>query len=364
MKWIINTITSWSEAPRARHQVTNELIKINHTIFFVERNSTGFRKIKTRKEKENLIIVTPYFPLNYKFRYRLPFINEIYQNWLYKKLRKDFGEISVINFDFNAHLLQKYFKRTIYYCNDEYIGNSKYPNFFTNVYHKYCERKVIKNSVFCISTAHYITEKLLKINPNIHEIPLGGPDLSSSLELIENSSNQKEIHVSLVGFISTRNISYTVINKIMEDTSIRLSLIGPVEDGFLKKINKLSRIKLMGVLIGDEFYNAIHNSDVAIAPYNLERINPGTTPNKLYQYLACGKPVVISNLPNLKFMKFPEKSVYIANDEDDFIKLIHQAYKETSKELETERKRFSYNNTWNSRIKKFLVIASENGFLN
>ncbi len=360
MKWFINTITSWSEVPRARHQVTNELIKLGHIVYFIERNSTGWVKIKIRKEKDNLVIVTPFFPINYKIRYRFPIINEFYQQWLYKKLFKIFGQFPVINFDFNAHVLSRYINESIYYCNDEYIGTSKYPNFIVNLYHIFCERKVTKNSVFCISTSPYLTKKLSKFNSRVYEIPLGGPDLSLFHPKTGNKKNGF-IHVGLVGTISRSTISYPIINRLLKDPLIYITLVGPVEKYFLKKIENEHRIEAIGTLRDNELYNAITEFDVAIAPYDLNRVNSGATPNKLLLYLACGKPVVVSNLPNMKNIKYPDKSVYISDNEDTFSALVYQAYNENNNQLEIDRKKFSMNNSWGKRIERFLAIASNNG---
>lgn len=361
MKWIINTITSWDEAPRARHQVTNELIKKDNEVIFIERNKAGFSfKLDTKKISTNLTIVTPYFFLNYKYRYRIPVINEIFQLLLYKKLKKKFGVPAVINFDFTAYLINRFFNKYIYYCNDEFIGNSKYRFFLIDIYHKFIEKKVIKNAVFCVATTNYLKNKLIKTNKNVYEIPLGGPD---PLEITEQNFHKKNgtIRVGLVGFINSRNFSLSLLNKMNDDLSVRLNLVGPVEVEFIKKLNNPDKITLSGTLVNGELYKRINDFDVTIAPYNLKRKNEGTSPNKLFVYLACGKPVVVSDLPNLVSFSFPERSVYIAKKEDDFLTLIHRAYCEDDPTLVHTRKKYASENSWSKRIEDFLDIARLNG---
>jgi hypothetical protein len=360
MKWVVNTLTSWDEAPRARHQVTNELVKSGDEVFFVERNKFGFFKVKQRKEKKDTHIITPYFPVGFQLRYRVPLINEFYQLWLFKKIRKITGQVPVINFDFSAHLLNLFFNRRIYYCNDEYIGNSKFSNFLINLYHKVCEKRVIKTSGFCISTSGYLTNKLLKYNSHVHEIQLGGPDLSGFH--FKNLKNpEKGIHVGFVGFIDERNISDTILNKLVNDESVQITLVGPADKDFVKRIGHPEKIKFTGTLINEDLYNIISTFDVAIAPYNLKKKNPGATPNKLLHYLACGKPVVINELPNIKNMNFPTRSVYVAKSENDFLTLVYLAVKENTREAETERRKYASENTWGKRIEKFKRIADDYG---
>jgi hypothetical protein len=44
MIYLINTITSWDEPPRARHQVAQAVAK-NHKVYFIARNEFGVPKI-------------------------------------------------------------------------------------------------------------------------------------------------------------------------------------------------------------------------------------------------------------------------------------------------------------------------------
>ena len=119
--YLINTVTPWNEPPRARHQLATALAKDNRVVF-VARNQLGWPKVRTSELKTNLALVVPYFPVDYRLRWRLPIINEGYQNWLYTRLVNQYGdkETRVINFDNTATRLFKYFKNVIYYCNDEF----------------------------------------------------------------------------------------------------------------------------------------------------------------------------------------------------------------------------------------------------
>ena len=123
MKYLIFTITSWDEAPRARHQVTQGLLDAGHEVYFVQKNKVGFPRITYETDGDFTLINTWFFP-GYKFRFRVPFINEMYQKWLFRKVKAKLGDLFVITFDFTAHKLPSYFSNYIYYCNDDIVGNS------------------------------------------------------------------------------------------------------------------------------------------------------------------------------------------------------------------------------------------------
>jgi hypothetical protein len=360
MNILINTITAWYEPPRARHQVSNELIK-SHSVYFIARNEVGAPNIKIEKYG-NFNLVIPYFPVDYKYRYRIPLLNELFQHWLFKKTRKIIPEVDyVINFDFTATKIFKYYRNIVYYCNDEYIGNSKYTNVFIEKYHKIAERAVIKKSNFCIATAPFLTNKLIKLNKKTYEIPLGAPDISNyGIKPSGYQNNKKIITVGLVGFITLRNISYDLINQLSLNENFKMILVGPVEKEFMGQLLNPDNIKFTGTLKGRDLYNEINLFDVAIAPYDLNKINPGTSPNKMWQYMALGKPVVITDLPNLSSFHFPEKIIYVAKKYNAFSNLILKAYNENSNKLIDERIQIAQKNRWTEKVKKFERIAQEN----
>jgi hypothetical protein len=215
---------------------------------------------------------------------------------------------------------------------------------------------VATKSVFCIATAKYLTNKLKKYNANTYEIPLGvSIDNAVSVEKRSNHQN-KRIVVGLMGFINKRKISLQAINKIIQDHRFYLVLIGPVEKSFLRDLKNTENIKLTGLLKGKELTKELRKIDIGIALYNLKRINPGTTPNKMWQYLSQGKPSIVSKLPNLNVNSYPEKTVYVLENEDKLVDTILKAFSEDTPLLQKKRIEFAKNNTWDHRFEKFMTV--------
>jgi hypothetical protein len=355
-KILINTITDWNEPPRARHQFTFALAK-KIPVGFVARNKTGWFDIRISEPQKNITLIEPVFPIDYRFRYRLPVINELYQKWLFSKLNKLLPGRIVVNFDFTATCLRAFYKDSIYYCHDEYVGNSKYKCRIIDRYIAFCEKEVAKNSRFCIATSRYLKEKLTMYNPSTYEILLGASIEGNSFIPEAVVHKDDRIVVGLMGVINENHSSLEVVNTILKDPLFHLILIGPIEDSFRKKIKHRGNLELTGVLKGDNLVRKLSTLDVGLALYNMRSVNPGTTPNKLWQYMALGKPTVVSNLPNLRSMVFPEKSVYILLDENCIGQSIKEAYTENSVELSRNRIAYAKENTWDHRIEQFLEIA-------
>ena len=69
-------------------------------------------------------------------------------------------------------------------------------------------------------------------------------------------------------------------------------------------------------------------------------------PMKLYDYLACGLPVVTTNGAGVEKFK---NDIYIAQDSNDFLNLIDRALKEDSDVKHLERQLIVKDHTWEKR---------------
>jgi glycosyltransferase involved in cell wall biosynthesis len=89
--------------------------------------------------------------------------------------------------------------------------------------------------------------------------------------------------------------------------------------------------------------------DVFVMPYDVSQpaVRAITAPNKLFQYLACGRPVVCSNLPSL--LQLPDTFIYVAADAGQFVSAVRAAFAEDTVALATSRLDFAADNTWTAR---------------
>ncbi len=356
-RFIINTTTAWDEAPRARHQVTFALAK-KFRIAFVASNKFGVPKIEFINYNDNLVVIQPYFPCDCRVRYRIPILNEIYQLWFFMKLKKKFYGVDIINFDFTAYLIHSYFKQVYYYCNDNFYSISKKLNIWPIAkYHSFCENRVAKKAILCVGTSTIITANLMKMNIKSFAIPLGGPDIKEfDIHPSKKINKKGSIIIGLVGFIRNYNLSCQLINDILSQIDCNITLIGPVEPEFYNKIDDKKRINLKGILKDKELLKEVNKFDIAIAPYVDNKINEGGIPNKLYVYLALGKPVVVTELLSLTQMNLPKELLYLVKDVKNFPNIIKKAYYENTNDLIQLRTDYARLNTWDIRMEKFIKL--------
>ncbi len=356
MDYIINTNSEWDAAPRARHQIAESIAK-SHNVYFVAASKIGLPDLNISSVKKRLTIITPSFPIDYRIRYRIPILNELYQLWLFPKLKKYFesaDNIYVICSDFTAYKINNYFEHVAFYCNDDHINNIPSP-WLIKKYHELIQKKMVQESLFSIVTARYLYEKFIYITKKVHEIPLGAPEINIETRKEIKRINNK-IRIVLLGYLNTKKTPVNLINKISNELDVQLIFIGPIEDNFLELLDKPDNVISTGILTGNALYQKMTEADVGIVPYFMNDPNLGRTPNKLWQYLAVGIPVVVTNLPNIRHWEFPEDFIYKANNDEDFVEYIKIAIKKNTDSLKKSRIEFAKKNTWDNRTQEITKL--------
>src|SRR5262249_40216614 len=102
----------------------------------------------------------------------------------------------------------------------------------------------------------------------------------------------------------------------------RLLIVGAGEDqarlaGLAAEAGVASHVIFTGMQPYSTLPDYIRSSDVCINPFELNGITEKILPTKLFQYLACGKPVVATRLPGtVPFLSGEEDGVVYADTEN------------------------------------------------
>jgi glycosyltransferase involved in cell wall biosynthesis len=356
-KFLVNTITDWNEPPRARHQVAQALSG-DHEVIFVTKSVVGLPGLRIFLAENKMKVVTPSFPYSAKIRIRIGWLNTIYQYWLFRKLKKLHQDSVVINFDFTANHLHQFFSRSIYYCNDDHLAMSyKFNPGWIARYQDRCEKVMAEESTFCVGTSEYLTSKLKKKNHNSFEIRLGAPEVEDAESLSRYRPKSKvPVNVGIVGYLDT--IDTSLLNHIVSLDELEITAVGPISEKKKMTLKNRERIRFTGSLEGNDLFMEVGRFDVGLIPYKLDS-SIERTPNKLWLYLALGKPVVISNIKAIRKWAFPDYFVYRSDSTAEFIELIKRAREEDNPELVRARIDFAKRNSWSMRMEKLLQLVEE-----
>jgi glycosyltransferase involved in cell wall biosynthesis len=158
---------------------------------------------------------------------------------------------------------------------------------------------------------------------------------------------------------------------LKEDRNQRIKLIivgdGPEKEKLIKLANKLQvnyNIIFLGSVNYKEIPYIINACDVCIAPFTSWRNKElGISPLKLYEYLACGKPVITSKLPGTEIVSELDAGILV---EAENIEKLKEAYKEVLKRLHhyNEKRNIIHeeiakNHSWDNRVDIILNIIQQ-----
>ena len=125
-------------------------------------------------------------------------------------------------------------------------------------------------------------------------------------------------------------------------------LVGDTTFCDVAKAKKLSNIKLVGEVQYAQAASWVHSFDVALIPFKLTELTLCTSPVKVYEYLAAGKPVVATALPELKLLG---ERVRTAENAEQFLQSLADAMTERDdRQRAAERAAWARQHDWNVRV--------------
>lgn len=98
-----------------------------------------------------------------------------------------------------------------------------------------------------------------------------------------------------------------------------LLLVGPIS----VSLHGISEPNLIfhGPVVYSDLAHYIRNFDVCMIPYKVNDFTAGVYPTKMLEYLACGKPIVSVDLPDIRTFS---RYIYIAENRESFKKGLEQ----------------------------------------
>ena len=117
----------------------------------------------------------------------------------------------------------------------------------------------------------------------------------------------------------------------------------------------LHNVNFFGEISYESVPSVIAHFDVCIIPFKLNALTLATNPVKVYEYLASGRPVVSSPLPELAGLETYD--VFCASTTYEFIKCIGKALKISQDAARINvRQHFAAQNDWSNRGEAFLQL--------
>lgn len=164
--------------------------------------------------------------------------------------------------------------------------------------------------------------------------------------------------IGYVGNLSDR-VRFDLISKTAQahpEWSIVLIGSAHLNDEVLR-LQEYPNITLLGVVPYEKAVEHIAHFDVAMIPHENGKLTEAMNPLKLYVYSAVGVPVVSTRIPNINDF---EQSLYIGQDDDDFIAKIEAALEDRKKGAFRRMDAQSlYPFSWQKRVKDIFAALDD-----
>lgn len=239
----------------------------------------------------------------------------------------------------------------IYYLRD---------NLNYNPYHRKhgekAEKELIKKVDVVTANSDFLADYARKYNPHSYMVGQGCDlemfdDQDDSIKIADELSDIPKPIMGYIGALTSLRLDIQLMEGIaraLPDYS--LVLIGPEDEEFEKSaLHGMKNVFFLGKKPPERLPNFLKGFDLALNPQLINDLTIGNYPRKIDEYLAMGKPTVSTKTP---FMEYFQGQVYLAENLEEYIKLIKTALEENNSEKEALRKKEAAKHTWPNSVKE------------
>ena len=353
----------WSYRWQRPHHIASQFASNGHRVFYL---TPTLRKLDNPFEIDTLRKNV------YEIELTSPKYFDIYKDKIDSHLLKSLGEsftklqnelkldaISIVAFPTWTPLafsLKKLFGFKVVF--DHVDAIQEFPNI--NKERKKEEDVLLQNSDLVITSASKLFQQAQKINKDTILVPNAGDFALFSKPALDELL--KDFQKPIIGYFGaiaewfdTDLIEFVAKSR----PNLTFVFIGDTYGSNLKKIRNLKNVYFLGERPYIELPEYLHCFDVCLVPFKLTPLIRSSHPIKIYEYLAVGKPVVTTKIPDLLPMN---DLCYIAKDRNDFLEKLDESLKENDKKLIEKRIEFASKNTWQDRFQVIYHQLEKNSF--
>lgn len=325
---------------------------------------------KTTKYDQKIYIYTPIVVIHHLFGIKFSIIRKLnisIFNWSIRKLikREKINEnvlvwvyrpelIDFIKFNSNAHV--------IYDCYDEYLIDSS-DNKIKNI--AIWEKQLIKRADVIFTTSTNLLNKVKRDNSNSYFIP-NAANTNLFQKAFENDleapPDLDKIPKPIIGYVGVFrdwidfDLLEFIFKKHKDKSFVFIGNWHKNVKNIVIKFKKYPNVFFLGWKRYEDIPQYVKFFDIAIIPNKMNQFNRNVIPLKLYEYMAAGKKILITNTSN-DLNKYYSDYIEIADTNEEFSEKIDLILNDISfddhKIFEFGRKQ-----SWSNRVDEMFKIIS------
>jgi len=229
------------------------------------------------------------------------------------------------------------------------------------------ERLMLSIADLVVVTSPALLEDKKPHNRNVHLVrnAVDYPQFAAALKSFSGPpADVTDIPQPIIGYVG--NVSGKLDFELLDTVACArpnwsFVLVGPVskQDSAVRRFaqDHPPNVHLLGQRDVADVPNYILACQVCLLPYRQDDYTQRIDALKLYEYLACEKPIVATDIPTAREQS---QVVHIAKDAADFVQKLDKAVESTLPEQRTLCRSIAMQNTWHQRIEQlsFLIQAA------
>jgi glycosyltransferase involved in cell wall biosynthesis len=225
-------------------------------------------------------------------------------------------------------------------------------------------RRAAQRAQLVFATTSDLCRRMRIINENAHLVPNAGDFVHFGVAANRAlaAPEVRDLSRPVLGFAGnflTSKVDFGLIENVaLARPEWTFLLIGPAPPESADAVARLARLRnvnWLGLRPYADLPAYVAAFDVALIPYVSNDYTRNCFPLKLYEYLAAGKPVVASGLPQLAGMN---PDVVLTSGLDEFIEAVEEALRRRDDQDRRRRVRLAAENTWEMRTERLLDLVS------
>jgi glycosyltransferase involved in cell wall biosynthesis len=245
-------------------------------------------------------------------------------------------------------------KLTVYFNYDEMAAFA--PNKHIRQLLELYDDRLSSRADVIIATSRSQAQRRKKINPNTYFVPnavdfdLFNQAVDPQTPIPADIAALNKPIIGLVGWLGFQVDLPLLIHVARSFPDHSLALVGPdnlPDNQHSSTLRSLPNVHFLGQKALEELPGYLKAIDVALIPYVLEGYPLTAYPLKLHEYLAAGKPVVATAMPELRYFA---DTVSIGENPDQFVNMIRAAFNTRTADAIASRIAVAQENTWEQRV--------------
>jgi len=264
-----------------------------------------------------------------------------------------------------AAIIGQYEERlVIYHVIDEYTSYAGMPSSYIETMRAQ-EKLLLQQADAVIVTAPALLESKSRFSRSVYLVPNAVDydgfqhTLAGALLPVEMARLPQPV-IGYVGAINDKLDYWLLADLAASRPDWTLAMVGPVDVrtgddvAGLATLRGRPNVHFLGTVPVEDVPRYIAACQVCLLPYKVNERTRNISSLKLYEYLACGKPVVATDIPAAREA---QDCVRIA-DRDDFVVVVEKALLDD--ELTAgRRRRLAAANTWDDRVERISAIIAQ-----